>query len=115
MLPSRGKVAVVHCGRSSEASLQLPTAPTRQACSQLTPTVWLFIGRLAAHGLAVQVSTLLRVSSGTLLLVTLLLTEIVASKDCDEPTRQADGPHVPFCTGLVLGKLCTNYLHCSSS
>ena len=71
VLPSRGKVAVVHCGRSSEGALQLPTAPTRQACSQLALTVWLTIGRLATHGLVVQVNRLLKVCFVILLTVTL--------------------------------------------
>lgn len=54
-IPARGKISAVFGGKSCEAVLQLPTAPTKQACANLAPVVWLTVGLLAVQGIAVQV------------------------------------------------------------
>jgi len=53
--PGRGKISAVYAAKSCEAELQLPTAPTKQSCTDLAPVVWLTVGLLAVHGIAIQV------------------------------------------------------------
>ena len=54
-LPVRAKVAVVHAGASAEAWMDLPTASTRVAATQLPAVVWVTVGLLATDGFALQV------------------------------------------------------------
>ena len=57
-LPSRAKVSVVYGGTSAEAWMNLPTAPTRAAISELPAVVWVTVGLLATDGFALQVCLL---------------------------------------------------------
>lgn len=55
LFPTRGKCSVSYRHRAAQALVQLPAAPVEKALSALAPVVWVNVGQLRAHGIALQV------------------------------------------------------------